>query len=670
VAEHRPYRPPHVSSRDLRRIKPLAGTAITLAFVATNSVATQHAAAALAHSTYLGSDFIRLPRIGRIYPPWEWLVWASSWHSIPQLWPIWVTCLRTAVYPMALIAPTAIGVIAIMRGGVLGRRADLHGSARWATSRDVRRAGLLPQRTVVRRLGRYLLRIRSQTHSAGIYLARWEGSSRIRFLRDTGPGHVLVFAPTRSGKGAGVVVPTLLTWPHSALVHDLKGENWALTAGWRKQMGHVCLKFDPTDTTGTSVKYNPLEQVRLRTEHEAEDVQNIVHMIVDPDGRGLNDHWVKTGAALLTGTILHVLYAEPNKTLRGVAGVLSDPSTTMPETIQRMLSTEHDPDGSMHWRSYRGEPIRTHPIVAESMRELLNKSENERSGVFSTAMSFLSLYRDPVVAANTERSEFRISDLMNHDRPVSLYLVVPLSSHDRLRPLMRLILNQIVRNLTTTMNYRDGKAIADYKHQLLLMLDEFPALGRLDFFQSSLSYAAGYGIKAYLVAQDLSQLYAAYGHDESIVSNCAVRVAYAPNKIETARLISEMAGTATVRHQHRSYSDSRTTVSEPSMQRPLITPDETMRLPEEAALIFAPGSPPIYGAKIRYYLDQEFSVRAKLAPPQHSDRIGSGREWPETSPSVINHTNQNTNQVTDQHSASEPEREQALRDSGKEWLFK
>jgi type IV secretion system protein VirD4 len=249
VAEHRPYRPPHASSRDLRRIKALAGTAIALAFVATNSVATQHAAAALAHSTYLGSEFIRLPRIGRLYLPSEWLVWAARWHSVPQLWPIWVNCLRTAIYPMALIAPAAIAAIAVMRRDGFGRRTDLHGSARWATNRDLRRAGLLPQRSVVRRLGRYLLRIRSQTQSAGIYLARWEGSSRIRFLRDTGPGHVLVFAPTRSGKGAGVVVPTLLTWPHSALIHDLKGENWALTAGWRKQMGHVCLKFDPTDTT-------------------------------------------------------------------------------------------------------------------------------------------------------------------------------------------------------------------------------------------------------------------------------------------------------------------------------------------------------------------------------------------------------------------------------------
>jgi type IV secretion system protein VirD4 len=621
VAEHRPYRPPHASSGDLRRIKALAGTAIALAFVATNSVATQHAAAVLGHSPYLGTGFVQVPRIGRIYPPWEWLVWASSWHSIPQLWPIWVTCLRTAVYPMALIAPTAIGVIAIMRGGVFGRRADLHGSARWATSRDVRRAGLLPQRTVVRHLGRYLLRIRSQTHSAGIYLARWEGSSRIRFLRDTGPGHVLVFAPTRSGKGAGVVVPTLLTWPHSALVHDLKGENWALTAGWRKQMGHVCLKFDPTDTTGTSVKYNPLEQVRLKTEHEAEDVQNIVHMIVDPDGRGLHDHWVKTGAALLTGTILHVLYAEPNKTLRGVAGVLSDPSTAMPETIQRMLSTEHDPDGSMRWRSYRGAPIRTHPIVAESMRELLNKSENERSGVFSTAMSFLSLYRDPVVAANTERSEFRISDLMNHDRPVSLYLVVPLSSRDRLRPLMRLILNQIVRTLTTTMNYRDGKATADYKHQLLLMLDEFPALGRLEVFSDALALIAGYGLRACLIAQDLSQIHAAYGHDEAITSNCHTRVAFTPNRVETARLLSQMAGEATVKHAQRTFSNSGTSISEPEISRPLLTTDEAMRLSEDAALVFSTGMPTARASKLRYYKLPEFARRVQIPPPEASDRL-------------------------------------------------
>jgi type IV secretion system protein VirD4 len=624
VAEQRPYRPPYTSLADLRRIKTLAGSAIALAFLTANWVATQHAAAALGHSPYLGSAFIRIPRLGRLYVPWDWIIWAATWHSIPQLWPIWVSCLRTAVYPMALIAPVGIAVIAVARGDAFGRRADLHGSARWAISRDLRRAGLLPQCKIIERLSSRLRAIKpvsSRNDNAGIYLARWKGGSRVRFLRDTGPGHVLVFAPTRSGKGAGVVIPTLLTWPHSALIHDLKGENWALTAGWRKRAGHVCLKFDPTDTTGTSVKYNPLEQVRLRTDHEAEDVQNIVHMIVDPDGRGLNDHWVKTGAALLTGTILHVLYAEPNKTLRGVAGVLSDPEASMPETIQRMLSTEHDPDSSMGWRSYRGEPIRTHPIVAESMRELLNKSENERSGVFSTAMSFLSLYRDPVVAANTERSEFRISDLMNHERPVSLYLVVPLSSRDRLRPLMRLILNQIVRTLTTTMNYSNGKATADYKHPLLLMLDEFPALGRLEVFSDALALIAGYGLRACLIAQDLSQIHAAYGHDEAITSNCHTRVAFTPNRVETARLLSQMAGEATVKHSQRTFSNSGTSISEPEISRPLLTTDEAMRLPEEAALVFSTGLPTAWASKLRYYENPEFARRAQIPPPATSDRL-------------------------------------------------
>src|ERR1700720_26283 len=119
-------------------------------------------------------------------------------------------------------------------------------------------------------------------------------------------------------------------------------------------------------------------------------------------------------------------------------------------------------------------------------------------------MSFISLYRDPVVAANTERSEFQISDLMNHDRPVSLYLVVPMASRDRLRPLIRLILNQIIRTLTTALAYKNGRAVSANRHPLLLMLDEFPMLGRLDVLAEALSLIAGYGIRACLVAQDLT----------------------------------------------------------------------------------------------------------------------------------------------------------------------
>ena len=150
------------------------------------------------------------------------------------------------------------------------------------------------------------------------------------------------------------------------------------------------------------------------------------------------DHWEKTGHSLLVGAILHVLYAEPDKTLTGVAKFLSDPDRTFFKTLNHMLRCRHLGD-------------RVHPVVASAARELLNKSENELSGVLSTAMSFLGLYRDPIISRNTAVSDFTIADLMNAKNPVSLYIVVPPSDADRTRPLIRLMLNQIGRRLTESM---------------------------------------------------------------------------------------------------------------------------------------------------------------------------------------------------------------------------
>ena len=200
-------------------------------------------------------------------------------------------------------------------------------------------------------------------------------------------------------------------------------------------------------------------------------------------------------------------------------------------------------------------------------------------------------------------------------------LVVPLASRDRLRPLIRLILNQIVRTLTTTMTYRNGRAVANYKHPLLLMLDEFPVLGRLEVFAEALSLIAGYGLRACLIAQDLSQIHAAYGHDESITSNCNTRVAFTPNRIETARWISAMAGEATVRHSHRTVSSSGASTSEPEIARPMMTPDEVMRMNENDALIFTSGHPAIRATKLLYFKQPMFMERATIPPPRQSDRI-------------------------------------------------
>ena len=294
----------------------------------------------------------------------------------------------------------------------------------------------------------------------------------------------------------------------------------------------------------------------------------------------------------------------------------------MPETIERMLSTEHDPDGSMRWRSYRGEPIRTHPIVAESMRELLNKSENERSGVFSTAMSFLSLYRDPVVAANTER--LGIPDLRSDEsRPSGLAL--PRRASLEPRPASTADAADSKPDRPHAHDHDElpatEKPSADYKHQLLLMLDEFPALGRLEVLADALALIAGYGLRACLIAQDLSQIHAAYGHDEAITSNCHTRVAFTPNRVETARLLSQMAGEATVKHAQRTFSNSGTSISEPEISRPLLTTDEAMRLPEDAALVFSTGMPTARASKLRYYKLPEFARRVQIPPPEASDRL-------------------------------------------------
>ena len=472
---------------------------------------------------------------------------------------------------------TAVGVAIAMSVWRAREAKDAvtYGSARWATEREVRGAGLLGLDGVVL------------------------GCFGRHYLRHNGPEHVLCFAPTRSGKGVGLVVPTLLTWPGSAIVHDIKGENWGLTAGWRSRSGRVLL-FDPTNLS--SSPYNPLLEVR-RGDAEVRDVQNVADILVDPEGAlERRNHWEKTSHSLLVGAILHVLYAESDKTLAGVANFLSDPKRPIETTLKAMMTTAHLGDGP-------------HPVVASAARELLNKSENERSGVLSTAMSFLGLYRDPVVAKVTSRCDWRIEDLVDNERPATLYLVVPPSDISRTKPLVRLVLNQIGRRLTETLQANRRR------HRLLLMLDEFPALGRLDFFESALAFMAGYGLKSFLIAQSLNQIEKAYGPNNSILDNCHVRVAFATNDERTARRVSDALGTATELRAMKNYAGHRLSpwlghlmVSRQETARALMTPGEVMQLPPTDEIVLVSGTAPIRAKKARYYEDRRLQSRTRPPP--------------------------------------------------------
>jgi type IV secretion system protein VirD4 len=522
----------------------------------------------------------------KIYAPWKLFSW---WLAFDRQAPdVFARAGIVAAIGGLLSGALAFGGAA--RRASRGTIATTYGSARWAETADIEGAQLLSDR--------------------GVILGLYDN----RYLRHAGPEHVLVVAPTRSGKGVGLVLPTLLTWTGSALVHDIKGENWELTAGWRAQFCR-CFRFDPTDPV--SARFNPLLEVR-KGAHEVRDVQNIADILVDPEGgRERRDHWEKTAHALLTGAILHVLYAEPEKTLAQVATFLADPSRSIVRTLKIMLTTNHI--GTT-------DAPRAHPVVASIARELLNKSENERSGVVSTAMSFLALYRDPLIAANTARSDWRISDLSQADKPVSLYLIVPPSDISRTKPLMRLILNQIARRLTERLP--ESREIP--RRPLLLMLDEFPALGRLDFFESALAFMAGYGVRAFLVAQSLNQIDRVYGVNHAILDNCHVRVAFAPNDERTAKRLSDALGTATALKQHTNLSGKRlsawlshTSISEQATPRPLLTPGEVLQLPPDQALVLVSGVPPIRARKLRYYTDHNFLTR-RLPAPQRDAADATG----------------------------------------------
>ncbi|WP_448662493.1 conjugal transfer protein TraG [Sphingomonas sp. CJ20] len=558
---------------------------VLLIILGTSWGATQWTAAALGHQPELGPPWFLLGGYP-VYPPPAFFWW---WFSYDAYAP--------AIFVRGAYIAASGGVLAVVAAIAMSvwrarerHAAETYGSARWASRQEVDAAGL--------------------TEDAGVVLGRLGRT----YLRHDGPEHVLCFAPTRSGKGVGLVVPTLLTWGGSAIVHDIKGENWTLTAGFRARLGRVLL-FDPTNPA--SAPYNPLLEVR-RGDCEVRDAQNIADVLVDPDGAlERRNHWEKTSHALLVGAILHVLYAEPDKTLAGVAAFLSDPARTIDQTLAAMLATPHLGKAGVH------------PIVASVARELSNKSDNERSGVLSTAMSFLGLYRDPVVAAVTSRSTWRIADLVDAEQPVTLYLVVPPSDISRTKPLIRLLLNQIGRRLTETLNAGDSR------RRVLFMLDEFPALGRLDFFESALAFMAGYGLKAFLIAQSLNQIEKAYGANNAILDNCHVRVSFATNDERTAKRISDALGTATEMRAMKNYAGHRLSpwlghlmVSRTETARALLTPGEIMQLPAGDEIVMVAGVPPIRAEKVRYYADRRLAERI-LAPPSSTPQ-GAARagDWP------------------------------------------
>lgn len=415
----------------------------------------------------------------------------------------------------------------------------------WATLEEVQQIGLVPDP-------------KAEPSMQACYVGGYpDDNGKLHYLQHAGAEHIIAFAPSNqlhhSGAVAGLVLPTLLGgWRESVVVHDIYDELYALTAGYRQKLGHKVLKFNPSSTSDDPqcCHFNPLEEVRIGTPFEVKDAIHIAAMLADPYGEGLNNHWQKVCFSLLVCVILHVLYVEPDKTLHGVATFLKD-ITTQKGAFDKMLSVEHDPDGQYHWKNQRGEPVRVHPVITQVAEEMACKQANEFCGVLSTVNYFLTPYLDPTVTRWTAYSDFRVVDLQDGESPISLFLVNPPEDKKGCsNSLTRLVLDLIAFKLTSSdrLVEKDGSMECVGKHPLLLLLDEFPSLGKMDVFQDTIAVLARYNVKLYLTAQEKTQLEDethAYGKpgSQAIIHNCPVKIIYPPNDVQMAEWVSQQLGT-------------------------------------------------------------------------------------------------------------------------------
>ena len=588
--------------------------AIGLALVACTSM--QVSTQILAADSDYWNGFADYEIASHIYYPWSIISWYQMYGDDKDLFKQAIEWGMISFTFGFLLLSVAVALAKSKLRGI----ETLHGSARWATDKDLYACSLLQK---------------EDDDKPYVYVGGYvDKKGKMHYLRHSGPEHILCYAPTRSGKGVGLVIPTLLSWTESAVITDLKGELWALTAGYRQSIGQKVIRFEPAAVG--SAHWNPLGEIRVGTENEVGDAQNLANMIVDPDGKGLegNDaHWKKTAFAMYTGLILHVLYMEKNGDLGGevasmrtIDNLLSDTTREISKLWEEMISYEP-----------LGKGKGPHPVVAAAGKDQKDRPEEEAGTVLSTVKSNLSLYRDPIVTENTSRADFKIRDIMNCNQPVSVYVVTQPNDKSRLKPLIRIFVNMTVRLLADKMKFVNGRAESCNHHRLLMMLDEFPSLGKLDIMQESLAFVAGYGIKCYLICQDLSQLKNDYGQNESITSNCHIQNAYPPNRMDTAEYLSKMTGTTTIikkaiTKSGRGFNQS-TSVTMQEVQRPLLTPDECLRLKgaqknskgeiTEAGdmLVFVAGYPAIYGKQSLFFMDKVFLKRSKIPMPEKTDVI-------------------------------------------------
>lgn len=451
------------------------------------------------------------------------------------------------------------------------KKETVHGDAHWATEAELRKANLRAKK--------------------GLILGR-TGVNNYLIADDF--QHVLLFAPTGSGKGVGFVIPNLLFWEQSVVCHDIKLENYELCSGYRKSIGQEVYVWNPADPDGNTHCYNPLDWISPKSGQMVDDVQKICNLILPEQ-----EFWQNEARSLLLGVILY-LFATPDKMCSFGEVVRTMRSDDVVYSLAVVLDTI-------------GKKI--HPVSYMNIASFLQKADKERSGVISTMNSGLELWANPLIDTATATSDFSFMDLKK--KRMTVYCGVTPDNLKRLEPLLKVFYQQAADFLTRWMPRKDEP------YGVLFLMDEFPTLGEMEMFKSGIAYFRGYRVKLFLITQDTQQLKGIYEEAgmNSFLSNAYYRITYAANNIDTANMISQLIGNKTVKqesHNKPKFFDlnpGSRTLSISETQRALVLPQEVITLPRDEQIILIESTPPIKTKKIFYYKDKFFTKR--LLPQTH-----------------------------------------------------
>lgn len=516
----------------------------------------------------------------------------SGWGSIVRYWQLYGD---DPALRRKLVASTAVSglVLLVLLPGALvaaarPRRA-LHGDARFASAAEVARAGLASA---------------GGTTTPGILVGRHQG----RFLALPGQLSVMLSAPTRSGKGIGVVIPNLLNWPDSVVVLDIKGENYDITAGYRAERGQAVYAFSPFDESARSHRWNPLTAVRASPLHRVGDLLTIGQVFFPNDGGG---------------TSSEAFFNDQARNLFLGLGLVLLETPALPRTIGEMLRQSSGQGrplkdhlaGLISQRRDNGDPLSDECI--DALQRLLSNSENTLSSIVATFNAPLTIFADAIVDAATSADDFRLEDVRR--RCMSIYVRIPPNRLANARPLLNLFFSQLVSLNTRRLPAQDPTL----RLQCLLVNDEFTAMGRVGVITHGAAFLAGYNLRLLTVVQAMSQLDAVYGDKEarSFATNHGLQILFAPREQRDADEYSAMLGHFTERAVSRGRSRSFSglghgTVShnESEQRRALLLPQEFKELGSERLVVIAENCKPILGEKIRYYRDKAFRSRLRPAP--------------------------------------------------------